>query len=433
MGFSRNRCRLILIFIMVAVWVVQASASADGDKVYMVPIQGEITPAMAAFVEKQVELANAEGARGILFVISTLGGRVDAAFNIKEAILRSEVPTAVYIADRAESAGALISIAADSIIMAPGSHMGSAEPIPYSEKNVAAVSGEFRSTAELKGRDPQIAAGMVDKSIAIPGIKEKGSLLDLTAQEAIRYGYADAIADDVNEALSHLGWEDWQIYEVKPDFKVRIAQFLTRTDVSSFLLLGAMIAMLIEAFVPGFGVPGIIGIICFGLYLGGNFLAGYTEWWSVILFIIGLILLAIELAVPGFGVFGITGIAAILAGLIFSASDPVKGMISVGVALLAAIVVVPILYRVFGGPRLFKKLVLTEQVVAKDDNGPMQQPQIAQLVGKSGIVITALRPAGIVEIEGIKYDVMSDGEYILPGEKVKVVEAIGSKIVVARL
>jgi len=433
MGFSRNRCRLILIFIMVAVWVVQASASADGDKVYMVPIQGEITPAMAAFVEKQVDLANAEGARGILFVISTLGGRVDAAFNIKEAILRSEVPTAVYIADRAESAGALISIAADSIIMAPGSHMGSAEPIPYSEKNVAAVSGEFRSTAELKGRDPQIAAGMVDKSIAIPGIKEKGSLLDLTAQEAIRYGYADAIADDVNEALSHLGWEDWQIYEVKPDFKVRIAQFLTRTDVSSFLLLGAMIAMLIEAFVPGFGVPGIIGIICFGLYLGGNFLAGYTEWWSVILFIIGLILLAIELAVPGFGVFGITGIAAILAGLIFSASDPVKGMISVGVALLAAIVVVPILYRVFGGPRLFKKLVLTEQVVAKDDNGPMQQPQIAQLVGKSGIVITALRPAGIVEIEGIKYDVMSDGEYILPGEKVKVVEAIGSKIVVARL
>jgi Membrane-bound serine protease (ClpP class) len=81
---------------MVAVWVVQASASADGDKVYMVPIQGEITPAMAAFVEKQVELANAEGARGILFVISTLGGRVDAAFNIKEAILRSEVPT-LYI------------------------------------------------------------------------------------------------------------------------------------------------------------------------------------------------------------------------------------------------------------------------------------------------------------------------------------------------
>ncbi len=428
-----NRYRSILIFLIVAVWMAHMLALAAGDRVYMVPIQGEITPAMAAFVEKQVGLANAEGARGILFVISTLGGRVDAAFNIKEAILRSKVPTAVYITDRAESAGALISIAADNIIMAPGSHMGSAEPIPYSEKSVAAISGEFRSTAELKGRDPQIAAAMVDKSIAIPGIKEKGSLLDLTAQEAMRCGYADAVASDVDEALSYLEWEDSQIYAVEPDFRVKIAQFLTRTDISSLLLLGAMIAILIEAFVPGFGLPGIIGMICFGLYLGGNFLAGYTEWWSVMLFVIGLILLAIELAVPGFGVFGITGIAAILAGLIFSASDPIKGMISVGIALLAALVAVPILYKFFGGPRLLKKLVLTEQVLSDGGNGPTQQPQAAQLIGKSGIVIAALRPAGIVEIDGIKYDVVSDGEYIMPGEKVKVIEAVGSKIVVARL
>jgi len=429
-----NRYRLVLIIMIAVTWMAQMTTLADGGKVYMVPIRGEITPAMAAFVGKQVELANTEGARGILFVVSTLGGRVDAAFTIKDAILRSKVPTAVFISDRAESAGALISIAADSIIMAPGSHMGSAEPIPYSEKNVAAISGEFRSTAELKGRDPQIAAAMVDKSIAIPGIKEKGSLLDLTAQEAITYGYADAIAGDVDEALSHLGWADSQIYALEPDFKVRIAQLLTRTDISSLLLLGAMIAVLIEVFVPGFGLPGIIGIICFGLYLGGNFLAGYTEWWSVMLFVIGLILLAIELAVPGFGVIGITGIAAILAGLIFSASDPVKGMMSVGIALLAVLVVVPILYKFFGGPRLFKKLVLTEQVASAEDGGePVQQLQTVQLIGKSGTVITALRPAGIVEIEGVKYDVMSDGEYILPGERVKVIDAVGSKIVVARL
>jgi len=317
--------------------------------------------------------------------------------------------------------------------MAPGSHMGSAEPIPYSEKNVAAISGEFRSTAELKGRDPQIAAAMVDKSIAIPGIKEKGSLLDLTAEEARRYGYADAIADDVNEALAYLGWANAQVYRVEPDFKVRVAQFLTRTDVASLLLLIGMVAIIIEVFVPGFGVPGIIGIICFGLYFGGNFLAGYTEWWAIMLFIIGLVLLAIEIAVPGFGIFGITGIIAILAGLVFSASDPAKGMISVGIALLAALMAVPILYKFFGGPQLLRKLVLTEQVVAVDSNQPTQQPQTAQLIGKSGTVITALRPAGIVEIDGVKYDVVSDGEYILPGEKIKVVEAAGSKIVVTRL
>jgi len=428
-----NRYRVVLIFLVVALLTACMSALADSDKVYVVPIEGEITPAMAAFVEKQVGLANAEGAQGILFVVSTLGGRVDAAFDIKKALLDSKVPTAVYIIDRAESAGALISIAADTIIMAPGSHMGSAEPIPYTEKNVAAISGEFRGTAELKGRDPQIAAAMVDRSIAIPGIKEKGSLLDLTAQEALKCGYADAIAEDVDEALSHLGWTDAQVYRVKPDLKVKVAQFLTRTDVASLLLLIGMVAIIVEIFVPGFGLPGIIGIVCLGLYFGGNFLAGNTEWWAIMLFVMGLVLLAIEIAVPGFGVFGITGIAAILAGLVFSASDPVKGMISVGIALLAALIAVPILYKFFGGPRLLRKLVLTEQVVAGDSNRPTQQPQSAQLVGKTGTVITALRPAGIAEIDGVKYDVVSDGEYILPGERIKVVEAVGSKIVVTRL
>ncbi|MBM7581825.1 membrane-bound serine protease (ClpP class) [Caldicoprobacter guelmensis] len=424
---------LVLGFMIVAVWAAGALALADNDRVYVVPIQGEITPAMAAFVEKQVRLANADNAGGILFVISTLGGRVDAAFNIKKALLESKVPTAVYIIDRAESAGALIAIASDTIIMAPGSHMGSAEPIPYTEKNVAAISGEFRSTAELKGRDPKIAAAMVDRTIEIPGIKEKGSLLDLTIQEALKCGYADAIAKNVDDALSHLGWADAQIYRVEPDFKIKIAQFLTRTDVSSLLLLVGMIAILIEVFVPGFGLPGIIGVICFGLYFGGNFLAGYTEWWSIMLFVIGLILLAIELAVPGFGVFGIGGIIAILGGLVFSASDFAKGMMAVGIALLAAIIAIPILYGLFGGPRLLRKLVLTEKVVTVKEAQPMQKAGHVQLVGKAGSVVTPLRPAGIVEIEGVKYDVVSDGEFILPGEKVKVVEVEGSKIVVTRL
>jgi membrane-bound serine protease (ClpP class) len=419
---------LIGIVLMGEIFV---SARAD-NRVYVVPVQGEITPAMAAFVGKQIELANAEKAEGILIVISTLGGRVNAAFDIKKAMLNSKIPVAVYVVDRAVSAGALISIAADSIIMAPGSHMGSAEPIPYSEKNVAAVSGEFRATAELKGRDPQIAAAMVDKTIVIPGLKEKGSLLDLTAEEAKKYGYADAVVDDVDGALRHMGWSNAQIREIKPDFKVRMAQFLTRMDVASLLLMVGMVAFIIEVFVPGFGLPGITGIICFALYFGGNFLAGNTEWWAVMLFIIGIGLLIIEMTIPGFGVFGVSGIVAILAGLVFSASNPVKGMISVGIAVVTALVAVPVLWKTLGGSHLFRRIVLTEKVVDEDVEHS-EISQLSHLVGKTGTAITILRPAGIVDIDGIKYDVVSDGECILPGAKVKVVEAVGTKIVVTRL
>ena len=104
--------------------------------------------------------------------------------------------------------------------------------------------------------------------------------------------------------------------EAEPDFKVRIAQFLTRHDVSSILLTIAIIAMIIEIFMQGFGLPGIVSIIAFALYFGGGFLAGNTEWWAVLLFLIGLILLIIELFVPGFGVFGISGIISLVIAII---------------------------------------------------------------------------------------------------------------------
>ena len=138
--------------------------------------------------------------------------------------------------------------------------------------------------------------------------------MDMTAEEAEAYGYADAIIKGEEEAIAYLGWSDAQIYNAEPDFKIKIAQFLTSMEVASLLLLIGMIAVVIEIFAPGFGLPGIIGIVCFSLYFGGNFLAGNTEWWAVLLFIIGLVLLGIEMAVPGFGIFGISGIIAVLAG-----------------------------------------------------------------------------------------------------------------------
>ena len=109
-------------------------------------------------------------------------------------MIASKVPVVVYIGDRAISAGALISIASDTIIMAPGSHIGAAEPIPNDPKSVAYVSGEFRTTAETRGRDPEIAAAMVDASIEIKGLVGTGEILDLTADEAINVGYAKYIA-----------------------------------------------------------------------------------------------------------------------------------------------------------------------------------------------------------------------------------------------
>ena len=106
-----------------------------------------------------------------------------------------------YITDRAWSAGALIALAAPEIVMAPGSSIGAAEPRPAEEKTVSAVRAEFEATAERTGRNPRIAAAMVDADVVVEDLAPEGKILTLSAQNALEEGYADAIAASRNEAL----------------------------------------------------------------------------------------------------------------------------------------------------------------------------------------------------------------------------------------
>jgi len=404
----------------------------EGGSVYIIPVRGEITPAMAVFVSRYIDLANTAKARGIIIEISTLGGRADAAMGIKTAILNSEVPVSVFIEDRAVSAGALISIAANTIIMASGSHMGAAEPIPNTPKAVSAIAAEFKGAAEARGRDPQIAAAMVDRNIVIQGLTEAGSILSLTALEAYEVGFADALIENTAEVLEYLGLEDAHINEVHPDFRIRTAQFLTRHEIASLLLTIGMLAFVIEMFVPGFGIPGIIGLISFLLYFGGGFLAGHTEWWPIMLFAFGIGLLIAEAAMPGFGVLGISGLIVVIASLVLAAPDPIRGMTSVGIAFLVSVIAIPILGKIFGWAKLLNRFVMTEVLTADVGYVSIDTSVKIPALGETGITITQLRPAGMVEVGGTRYDCLSDGEFIPAGSDVKVVQATASKIVVSR-
>lgn len=428
---SRILCIIILMLILFASTGIVFADNANGS-VYIIPVRGEITPAMAAFVERNIDLANTARAKGILIEISTLGGRADAAMGIKTAILDSQVPVTVFIEDRAVSAGALISIAANTIIMAPGSHIGAAEPVPNTPKAVAAIAAEFKGAAEARGRNPQIAAAMVDRSIVIPGLTEAGSILSLTAREAYDAGYADALLYGRNEVLKHLDWVGAHINEVYPDISIRIAQFLTRHEVASILLTIGMLALIVEVFAPGFGLPGIIGLISFALYFGGGFLAGHTEWWPIMLFALGIGLLIAEAAMPGFGVLGISGVIVVFASFILAAPDPVRGMTSVGIAFIASAVAIPILGRIFGWAKLLNRFVMAEVLTADVGYVSINESVKIPELGQTGIAVTQLRPAGIAEFGGTRYDCMSDGEFIPGGAEVKVVQATASKIVVVR-
>ncbi|MBE3102602.1 MAG: ATP-dependent Clp protease proteolytic subunit, partial [Firmicutes bacterium] len=253
---------MLLFALCILLLPTKALADNNGRTVYVISLKDEITPAMSAYLSDKIEQANLSKAEGIIIDISTLGGRVDSALAMRDAIVNSKIPVVVYVGDRAESAGALITIAANTIIMAPGSHMGAAEPIPYSEKIAAFVSGEFHATAELRGRDPLIAAGMVDKNLEVPGFP-KGTLVDISAMQAYEFGYADAVLKTMPEIFEYMSWNGAQILEVEPDYKIKLAQFLTKYEIASLLLTLGMIAFVIEIFVQGFGLPGFIGIVAF--------------------------------------------------------------------------------------------------------------------------------------------------------------------------
>ncbi len=416
----------LLLFALMPVAAVSAQGAAQ--PIHIIPVDGEITPAMAAFLESEISEAEQAGAQGILIEIKTLGGRVDAAIRMRDAIVASKVPVAVFIETRAISAGALISIAAPRIVMASGSHIGAAQPIPTDPKTVAFVSGEFKTTAERTGRDPMVAAAMVDEAVEITGLVAKGQILDMSANEAKQYGFADFLADSRDDALKALGWESAPVVERNPDFRFRIAQFLTSVEVSTLLLVIGMLGLLVEFYTPGFGVPGIIGIVCFALYFTSGFLAGHTNLWALIVFVVGMILLIIEIIVPGFGIFGIAGLIAIFIGVVLAAPSVQQGIFSLVASALAVIIAIPILIKIFGKSHLVQRLVLKHS--EKTELGYVHAPNKDALMGKSGVTLTVLRPAGSVSIEGQRVDAISEGEFLQSGTPVVVIRVEGTKVIV---
>ncbi len=433
----RSRATLILIrmtlLVVVFLLLVPSFILAQETRptVYIISIDGEITPAMAAFLENKLDAANEAGAEGILIDIRTLGGRVDSALDMRDAMIESRSPVAVYIGTRAISAGALISIASETIIMTPGSHIGSAQPIPDDPKTVAFVRGEFATTAERTGRDPQVAMAMVDIDIEIEGLVREGEILDLTANQASEFGYADHIVESREEALRVLGWDNATIIEEEPDFRYRIAQFLTSYEVASLLLSIGMIALLAEFYTQGFGISGIIGVACIVLYFSSGFIAGYTELWSVVIFFIGVVLVVIELTIPEFGIFGISGLIAMFIGIVFAAPDVRQGVFSLLIAIVVGIITIPILIKLFGKRKLFQRLVLAnaETVDMGYVHRDVTLPE-TNLLGKTGTAVSTLRPSGKVLIDDKRLDAIAEGSFIASGEKVKVIQVVGSKIVV---
>lgn len=424
-------CHRIVVIIMLALFTVlfvDRPVSATTGPVISISIKGEINGGQAALVRKAMADADSKQAQAVLIEIDTFGGLVDAAVSIRDMVINSPVTTICFIKNRAWSAGALIAISHKHIAIAPGGSIGAAEPIPTTEKSVAALKAEFAATANRTGRNPQIAEAMVDKTLGFPGYAEPGQILALTDYQASEVGYADLIAPDRETVLAHYGLADNEVIEYLPGWQENLAGWLSNPTVKSFLMSVIFLAVLTEIKTAGLGVAAIIGLIAALLFFGSQWLTGIAGWLEIILFIGGLVLILFELYTPGVGIFGIAGVIAVFASLFLTLGANATAINMLAISLAVAIVIFLLLLKHLPSSKLWSRLILKD--AATKNAGFSSSQDYSQYLGKTGITSTGLRPAGAVIIDGVQLDVVSEGQYVEPNTLVKVVNITGNRIVV---
>lgn len=413
------------------------------EKVYVASIDGMIDLGLAPFVKRIVNEAEKKSASAVIFEINTFGGRVDAATQIKDAIIDCPVETIAFINKRAISAGSLIALSCDKIIMVPGASIGATTVVDQtggkqSEKAQSYMRAEMRSTAERMGRRTDIAEGMVDERVIVEGLVDSTKLITLTSKEALKYGIADSIKSNIDEVLKSLDLEDAKIIRLESNWAEDFIRFLNHPFITSILLMIALVGLFTEIKTPGWGLPGTMAVISLALFFGSGYILELASIMEILLFIIGVGLLIVEIfIIPGFGIFGVLGILLIIGSLFLGLISDFPlvdwsmiqmATIQLALALVLSIVVIYFLLRFLPKTKIWNNLVLQKNIDEK--SGYTAEQITKELYGKKGEALTDLRPSGMALIDGKRIDVVTNGEYLEKGTKIVVTFEEGSKVVV---
>ncbi len=440
---SGRHLLFVALGLIVAPNTVPEPALGQGsDNIYRIPIQGDIELGLAPFVERSLEVARTAGADAVILDIETPGGRVDAAQRIANAIAASDVPVYAFVNTHAYSAGALIALAADRIYMRSGSVIGAATPIVGSgekapEKIVSAMRAQMRALAETSGLDPAVAEAMVDEGIEIEGVVEAGKLLTLTTSEAVDLGYAKEVAD-WDALLVDLDLTGAAVQAMEVNWAERIVRFLSNPIVAPFLLSLGFLGLIAEIKSPGLGIAGFAGLLSLALFFGSHLILGLAGMEDILLFGAGVILIGVEVfIIPGFGLFGVLGGVGVLGGIYMSmigGLPTLPDFAQAGAILSTSILIILItswalLRHLPQSSRLAKSGIF---LLAKGErkDGWASTPPRPELLGREGVTMTDLRPAGTVLIGEERVDAVSESEWIEDGTVIRVVSSEGYRLVV---
>ena len=418
-----KRVSLLLVLLFIS-FLSSLSASPDSTKlkIYTFSIDEMIAPPVWRTTKIAIENAEKYDADLILIHMNTYGGMLDAADSIRTKILDSEIPIYVFIDKNAASAGALISIACDSIYMASGASIGAATVVDQEgkvlpDKYQSYMRSMMRATAEAKGRDPEIAQAMVDPKIYIDGISDTGQVLTFTVSEAILNNFCSAEVEDRAELLEHAGYNNYEFIEHKISATDKMIGWLINPMISGVLIMIIIGGIYFELQSPGIGFPIAASIIAALLYFAPLYLEGLANNWEILIFVVGLILLAVEIfAIPGFGIFGILGVFFMITGLTLSMVGNVgPGFFDIdtsGIVSSFLVVIIAFFVAIFGSIMLSKQLFTSkvfghlalDKVQNIEEGYTSAIKQYSEMIGKNGRTYTVLRPSGKIIYNGELYD-----------------------------
>jgi len=430
-------------------FLLAANAQQSGTKVYCFTIDEAIAKPALRKTELAIKEAEKQQADILFLHLNTFGGELEAAETIRTLLLDAPIPVFVFIDKNAASAGALISIACDSIYMSQGASIGAASVVNQTgevmpDKYQSYMRSMMRATAISNGRDPDIAQAMVDPDVEVKGISEKGKVLTLTTTEAIKFGFCEGEAHSKEEVMELADVEEYYFIEQKHNWIEKIILFLINPLVAGVLIMVIIGGIYFELQTPGIGFPSIAALAAALLYFAPHYLHGLAEHWEILLFILGVGLIILEIfAFPGFGVAGISGIILVMTALVlsmtlnfgfdFSFAPPTtiirKIAIVLGFSTAGFLSSIWLGMKVINANSRLGSIALRTEL-GKETGFISQDLAMNELVGRIGRASTFLRPAGKVEIDDEIHDAVSEFGVIEKDTEVKVVRFENSQLVV---
>jgi membrane-bound serine protease (ClpP class) len=483
----------LLLLLLIAPWARAEPNRGPFSKIAVIVLKdtGEqmIDPSVKTSVLRRIAEAREFGADCVIFDIESYGGRVDASLETGQEMLElgTDIHTIAYIHRKAFSGAALLALACREVVMSDIASIGDSQVVTMGpdgravapEKAQTVVAAEFRKYAQRNGypealceamvrqeleiwryrklnedgtetsvffrgdrlpdRTEQEVQGLTDPEVIVP----EAELATFTAPESVEHGIASRLLPSVDALIKEIEAPDARVVRLQWNEAEELSRWLL--NIRPILFLFGIVAAYIAFKTPGTGVPELLSLLLFGLYFGASAIAGFAEIWEILLFFAGVALILVEIFVlPGFGVPGFLGLALILLSLALTAIPDTGGvddfgpvrpyLIDIGkdfvVAALFATVAIFFIAKHLPRIPFFGRLALQAPDADSAMSAVGEPKKQHPLVGSVGVAVSTLRPSGRARINDDEFDVISEGAYIEPGHRIRVISVKGNVIVV---